>query len=460
MSTVHSLHNISSNCFSNTHCSYFAFSVLCLSSQPQRLISFTMAEQRNIIVLGASFAGLPTTHYIMKHIVPVLKKSKTDAKYHVYLINPSSDWWFRVASPRVAASTTRMKAEQILFDVREGLKQYSQNDLTFIEGTATGVSEQNCEITYQRSQASTEETLSYHALIIATGSRTYHQAFSMSGDTQSTLSSIKSTNSKILTAKDIIISGGGPTSVEFAGEVAEHLNGKPSWFSKPTQNANITLITSSSKLLPTLRPAIASGAEAKLRALGVSVLYNERVVDSQETEGRTTVTLSKGNKLETDLYIPAHGVLPNSSFLPAHLLDEKNYLLTNPQTLRVDAAGQRVYSIGDVASYSHNSVLDVMNALPVLFTNLKRDLLSYNPMLPDEKPRGKDRLYVRSEKEMQLVPIGSGGGVGAIMGWRVPSWFVWMIKGRDFLVGMSGGPTARGESVKKEVVWSREEAAI
>ncbi|KZM23537.1 uncharacterized protein EKO05_0011276 [Ascochyta rabiei] len=419
-----------------------------------------MTEQRNIVVLGASAAGLQSTHYIMKHILPALKQSKKDAKYHVYLINPSSDWWFRVASPRVAASTTRMPAEKILFDIRPGLKQYSKDDITFIEGTATGVSEQSRAVTYRRSQAATEETLPYHALIVATGSKTYHQAFSMSADTRTTLDSIKYTNEKVRTAKDIVIVGGGPTALEFAGEVAEHRNGKPGFFSKVSRKTNITLITASNKLLPALRPAIAKAAEAKLKALGVEVLYNQRVVDTQTSGEHTIITLSKGDKLEADLYVPAHGVQPNSSFLPAHLLDDRKYLKVNESTLRVDAAGPRVYSVGDVASYSRNSLVDIINSLPVLFVNLKRDLLSYNAMLPDEKPKGKDRLYVRDNKEMQLVPIGSGGGVGAVMGWKVPSWFVWMMKSRDFMVGMSGAPTVNGDSMKKEIPWTKAEAAI
>lgn len=417
-----------------------------------------MTEQRNIVVLGASAAGLQSTHYIMKHILPTLKQSKKEAKYHVYLINPSSDWWFRVASPRVAASTTRMASKKILFDIRPGLKQYSQDDITFIEGTATALSESARAVTYRRAGSTSEETISYHALIVATGSKTYHQAFSMSADTQTTLNSIKYTNEKVRTAKDIVIVGGGPTAVEFAGEVAEHRNGKPSWFSKVSKKTNITLITASDKLLPALRPAIAKAAEAKLAALGVEVLYKQRVTDTQAVGDRTIITLAKGDRLEADLYVPAYGVEPNSSFLPAHLLDDKNYLATNEQTLRVDAAGPRVYAIGDVASYSRNSIIDIMGSFPVLFVNLKRDLLAYDAVVPDEKPKGKDRLYVREEKEMQIVPIGSGGGVGAVMGWKVPSWFVWMLKGRDFMVGMSGVPTANGDSMKKEIPWTKEEA--
>jgi hypothetical protein len=47
-----------------------------------------------------------------------------------------------------------------------------------------------------------------------------------------------------------------------------------------------------------------------------------------------------------------------------------------------------------------------------------------------------------------------------LMGWRVPSWLVWMVKGRDYMLGMSGLPMVKGDKSNKEVVWSAEEAAI
>ncbi|CAE7188366.1 hypothetical protein PTNB85_07588 [Pyrenophora teres f. teres] len=419
-----------------------------------------MSEQRNIVVLGASGAGLQATHYILKHILPVLK-ANSDAKYHVYTISPSSKWYFRVASPRVAASTTRMPTEQVMFDIPDGFKQYSNEDFTFIEAAATGLDTSARHVLYTINKGQENEVLSYHALIVATGSNTYFPAFSMSMDAQSTLDSITSTNEKVSSAQKIIIVGGGPTAVEFAGEVAEHRNGKPGWFSKVVPKTEITLLTADKQLLPGLRPAIAKSAEQKLKALGVEVIYNTRVTDSSPTkEGRTSVALENGQQLEADLYVPAFGVQPNSSWMPKELLNEKGYLITNDATLRVDSAGPRVYAFGDIASYSRNNFWDIMNGLPVLATNLKRDLLSYNPMLPDEKPKGKDRLYKLDTSESMVVPIGSGGGVGAVMGWRVPSVFVWLLKGRDYLLGMSGMPTVNGAKVKKEVKWTKEEAAI
>jgi NADH dehydrogenase FAD-containing subunit len=418
-----------------------------------------MSEQRNIIVLGASAAGLQATHYILKHILPALK-AKNDAKYHVYAISPSSYWYFRFASPRVAASTERMSTEQVMFDLHDAFKQYSQDDFTFVEASATGLDTSARKVLYRSKKGTEDQALPYHALIVATGSNTYFPAFSMSADAQDTLDSIASTNEKVASAKKIVIVGGGPTAVEFAGEVAEQRNGKPGWFSKVEPKVEIALITSDQKLLPGLRPAIAEKAERKLNALGVEIIYNMRVTESSSTkDGRTAVTLKNGDKLDADLYVPAYGVQPNSSWLPKDLLNDKGYLTTD-STLRVDAAGPRVYGFGDIGSYSRNNAFDIMNGLPVLAVNLKRDLLAYDPAHPDEKPKGKDREFKLDTRESMAVPIGSGGGVGAIMGWKLPSFIVWLLKGRDYMLGMSGLPTVNGDRVKKEIQWTAEEAAI
>jgi NADH dehydrogenase FAD-containing subunit len=301
-----------------------------------------------------------------------------------------------------------------------------------------------------------EEDLSYHALVVATGSKTTDPVFSMHTDSAALIDAIRTRNIKLQSARDIIIVGGGATGVETAGEIGELKNGVPSRFGTPTRNANITLITAANQLVPQLRPALGRLAEEKLKRLGVDVVYNTRIVDvSDSKNGRTTVTLAKGRSIDVDLYIPAHGVTPNSSFIPASLLTESGYLKTNPKTLRVDAAGPRVYAIGDIASYSRNCYLDIYDSSPTLFVNLKRDLLSY----PNEKPKGKDRLFTPNMKEMQCVPIGSTGGVGALMGWRMPNWMVWLLKARDYMTSMGQDAHARGDKVK-EVEWTNEEAAI
>ena len=132
------------------------------------------------------------------------------------------------------------------------------------------------------------------------------------------------------------------------------------------------------------------------------------------------------------------GVQPLSDYAPAHLKDSRGYIVQNTTTLRVDAAGSRVYALGDVGTYSTQGIMEILSGIPVVATNMKRDLLASHSH-PDAKPEGKDREYVANLKETQLVPVGRSKGVGAVFGWRLPSFLVWLIKGRDYMVPKAGG---------------------
>ena len=162
---------------------------------------------------------------------------------------------------------------------------------------------------------------------------------------------------------------------------------------------------------------------------------------------KTTVTLEDGRTMEADLYIPVFGTVPNSGFVgdESGLLTEDGRVKTNASTLRVDGAGPRVYAVGDVARYSRPAIHLLMEAIPVLCTNVKRDLLAaeggreeVGSVEAGRKVEGKDRVYVEDKRETQLVPIGTWKGVGSVMGWRVPAWFVWAIKGRDYWLWATG----------------------
>ncbi|KAF1961592.1 hypothetical protein CC80DRAFT_194526 [Byssothecium circinans] len=424
-----------------------------------------MTQHRNIVILGASFGGIQSAQYISKHLLPVLNAKHT-THYHLYIINPSADFFFRNASPRTAVSTTRLPTENILVPLSEIFAPLPKSDFTFIQASASGLDTAARTVSYRRTDDgknhAEEEKLEYHALIIATGTRTHHPAFSLLS-TETTKSAIEATNQAIATAKSIIVSGGGPTGVETAAEIGEHVNGKPGWFSTPTRKVPVTLITAADQLLPTLRPSIAKEAERKLKALGVDVVYNTRVENAVEgKDGRKTIVLelSNGENLQTDVYIPAHGVLPNSSYLPRALLTPTSYLSTNPLTLRVDVAGPRVYALGDISSASRNTLIELNEMMPVLFTNLKRDLFSFNPADPGKKAPGKDREYKKIEKEMLGVSVGSAGGVGAVFGWRIPSWVVWLLKSRDMMSGNGVKWTREGKNVAKEFLWKGEEVVV
>ena len=243
----------------------------------------------------------------------------------------------------------------------------------------------------------------------------------------------------------VIISGGGPAGIETAGELGQYLNGRAGWFSSKLASPKviITVVTAGRNILPALRPSIAEKAEDLLAKLGVTVIKNARVtavyppdVGTASVITKATLTLDNGKTLEADLYIPATGTKPNSGFVDEALLTVDGRIDTNASTLRVDKAGPRIYAVGDVASYARPAVHLTMNAIPVVGANIKRDLLLAAG--EDEKSVGEDRVYKEDTRETQLVPIGKSKGVGAVMGWQVFSFLVWLIKGRDYWLWTTG----------------------
>ncbi|KAL1586878.1 hypothetical protein WHR41_03979 [Cladosporium halotolerans] len=382
-----------------------------------------MSETRNIVIVGANFAGLSAAHYIAKHTLPKLAGSK-DAKYVLHIVSESTHFWWHIGAPRAIVSVKEAPHEKYFLPVMDGFKQYPQlkDSITFHHGSATGIDTESRTITYKPSGSEASESLPYYALVIATGIRSPTAATTLHGDHTISMKALEEMNSRLASATEIVVGGGGPIAVETAGEIGSHLKGK----------ARITLVAGGDKLLPVLRPALAQKAQSQLEKLGVTVLYKTKVTGTTETaDGKTEVHLSNGKSMTADAYVPAVGVTPNTSFVPDALKKASGHVDANPLTLRVDAAGPRVYALGDVAGADKGGVLNLYNAVPVFGANFSHDVLKDAGVtsVPAE------RQYKRNDAETQVVPVGPKGGVGAFNGWKTPGFMVSMIKGKDYMAG-------------------------
>lgn len=210
---------------------------------------------------------------------------------------------------------------------------------------------------------------------------------------------------------------------------------------------------------------------------------------STPTPTTTNILLSNGTNILADAYIPCTGVVPNTQFAPSHLHDPRGYLLTHNKSLRVERAGPRTFAVGDVASYSQNYLGDVYPAVGVVMHNLEMDLLRFevssspggggggggkinskgnrrrkrssmtffggsamtangeNEKGDDDEDNDhteqvehlQDQEYVQRIKEDCIVcPVTRFGGVGSWMGTRLPSWVVYLFKGRRYRMGEKG----------------------
>jgi NADH dehydrogenase FAD-containing subunit len=354
----------------------------------------------------------------------------------------------RPGCPRALISDEMFPQEKFFVSIPKVFEQYPKGSFRFIHGTATELDHTGRTVSISLATGNTTEKLDFYALVIATGASTSSPLLGLTGDHDEEFLRTNWTafRKALPIAKSIVIAGGGPAGIETAGELGEFLNGRAGYFSAKLAESKvaITVVSAGSNIFPALRPSIAKKAEDFLVKVGVTIVKNMRVkavtphgagTDSAIATA-ATLTLDDGKSLEADLYIPATGTTPNTGFINSALLTPDGRVDTNASTLRVDKAGPRVYAIGDAASYSRPAIHILTVAIPILCANIKRDLLLAAGK--EESSVGGDRTFKEDTRETQLVPIGKSKGVGAAMGYALPSFMVWLIKGRDYWLWTTG----------------------
>ena len=391
----------------------------------EKKMTMTGEKVHNIVVLGASFAGLGITHKLLQKVIPTLPRSSS---FRVTLVTESTHFLYTVGTPRTMMGGSKYPLSTTLIPIEQGLKQYSSPALTIIYGSVTHLEPSNRTITVVKRDVGTPEPISYDTLVIATGSTSNSALWSLKGGHQQTVDALVDLQARMPAAKSVLLVGGGAVGVESTGEIAfRYGKGK-------TDAKQITLISGADRLLSSsLRPAIGRQAQGYLEAMGVKVRHGLKI-DSTEVarDGSTTARFSDGTSMNVDIFIDCTGRTANTSFMPPGMLDSRKRIVVN-EYLRVKGAGDRVYAFGDAASLSKGGALDIQFSLPALMANMECDLGGH----------AQAKAYVPSDKEMQLVPVGPKKGVGAAFGWKLPSWVIWLLKSRTFFLDKAE-PTVMG----------------
>lgn len=479
-----------------------------------------------IVVLGASYAGITAVHNIISHVLPEVSTDKFS--YRIVVVSPSTHLYWNISGPRALVSDALIPHSDSFQPVSKGLDQYPAGLVEFIQAGVTSIDTRSRTITVARVESddlheacaghdqslksktgtllskaknraadamvnmsgvsSPTDTsrnfanepgfdasddifeMSYHALIIATGSTAHSPLLSLRGPHTNTRAALDSFHARLPTADTVVIAGGGPSGVETAGQISywynlpegpltlknrsmlsrlAHMGERPGPHAK-----KVILLSSSARVLPYLDEATSRKALKQLTSLGVRVVCGIRAEGASVhgATGRTTLRLSNGTTMQCDLFVPCTGVNPNTQFIPpdSPLLDAEGYIATTPEpsTLRVDvpaglmplagrgegrsptaaaaadtpdafggnvAAAARVYALGDCAAYSKNCILDVYIAIPVLVQNVTNDLKAHQQAFMNpyggnageiQELQRQDAVYAPDPRDSQLCPIG------------------------------------------------------
>ena len=94
----------------------------------------TPTSQKKIIILGGSYAGISTAHYLLKHAIPHVPDKDS---YEIIIVSPSPKIMCRPASPRAMISDDMFPQEKLFVSIPKVFAQYPKSSFSFIHGTAT-----------------------------------------------------------------------------------------------------------------------------------------------------------------------------------------------------------------------------------------------------------------------------------------------------------------------------------
>jgi NADH dehydrogenase FAD-containing subunit len=160
----------------------------------------------NIVILGGSYAGISIAHRILKH-------TPKDGLEKVTMISPNTDIYWNMATPRAAAGV--YGDEKIFRPIAPGFEQYGDR-FEFVVGSA-----ESLDVVAKTVKLADGQKLHYDILVLATGSRTKAPTvFKGVGSTEDVKEALRLFKEEVKSAQTILISGGGPTGIEFSAEVA------------------------------------------------------------------------------------------------------------------------------------------------------------------------------------------------------------------------------------------------
>lgn len=362
---------------------------------------------KTIVVLGVGIAAAPLIRQIMRNVV--LKEKD----YNMIVVAPNTHFHWPIAMPRVVVPG-QLADDKAMIDLRPFFKEYPADKFEFVQGVASAMDPASNTVDVLLSSGASR-TINYHTLVVATGTSSKdNMPWKSMGDTEHTKSRLREVQEQIKNAKSIVIAGGGQTGSETAGELGFE-------YSKEGRKEVYFIYNDSLPLAPPVMDSVRKQTKTELEKLKVKLVPNTKVTNVEYSGNDTILTLTssdgKTRTLTTQAYLPTTGGTPNSSFVPAALLDSEGYI---NQTASLQAKGyNNIFVIGDIgnlegskAGVADAQTVHLIKALPIYLKG------------------GAMPVYTPSTKVMVGITLGRSRGTGQMGSFKVFSFLIHYAKGR------------------------------
>lgn len=323
-----------------------------------------MAEQ--IVILGAGYGGLKVAHILDELLFGNESLHKEYCNFHkdykIVLIDKNDYHTLMTQLYQPAAGTKELNGSRIPM-----MRILNERNIKFVKGHIDGVDFENRHVIVNQT-----EKIPFKYLVNALGNEAEH--FNIPGLKENSISlnslnnaaKIKSRVDKVVadlasaTEKQatFVIGGGGLTGVEFAGELADHLQEMQYVLKIKPEQYKIILVEGSPHLLPGLSSTTYKYAEKALKKLGVEVI----TADLIKKATAETVYLASGREINYTEFIWAGGIKANGLSAKSGLKTDARGRVEVNEYLQCPE-DKHVYIIGDSAL-----VKDPRTGKPVIAT--------------------------------------------------------------------------------------------
>jgi NADH dehydrogenase len=377
-----------------------------------------------VLIVGGGFGGL-TTARALKH-APVEVTVVERENYHLF-------------QPLLyQAATAELSATDIAVSLREILSR--QRNARVVLGEVASVDlDRRCVTTDLRE-------VPYDFLVLATGAQPNYfgrDEWESSAPSPKSLAATLEIRRRVLTALEvadsiddpaerrllleIVVVGGGPTGVEFAGALADGRWGLTKTMrSIDLRQVRIHLVHAQSRVLPTFAEDISKKAAAQLERRGVILHLGRRVTEIDSTGA----TLDDGSRLEAATVIWTAGVRPAplARTLPGEHPHERVVVMPD-----LSLPGHpEVFAIGDMAHYEQDGV-PLPAVSPVAMQQGRAVARSIVSTL-----RSEPRAHFRYFDKGSMAQIGHYHAVAQVGRLHLSGFLAWSMWGLVHLYYLSG----------------------
>ncbi|KAK4151313.1 hypothetical protein C8A00DRAFT_36055 [Chaetomidium leptoderma] len=402
---------------------------------------------RTIVILGASYTGIPIAHYLLKHTAAKVKGLK------VIVVSPNTHLYWGIASVR-GILPDMLGDDKLFLPLAPAFTKYPSDQYELVTGLAERVDPVTSVVEVRGNDGSTR-TIQYDELVIATGSSFKgDMPFKNLSSTEKTKDALHAWAKRIESAQSIVVAGAGATGIELAGELGQEY--------AVTGKKQITLVCDQELPLGSkFKRDVRETAKKELERLKVKVITNAKVATPSSSATTTTLTLTQTKPsgkappttLQADLLIPTYGVTPNTAFLPPSMLDARGFV---KQTSLLRADGHdAIFVVGDAGNLQDPQAVhadqQMMHVVKLIEARVLRGVPGGNGKR-GEGVLSSETEYKPDGKILFAATLGRNRGTGQVGNWKVWSLMVWFMKGR-YLGTNVAGEFLKGEKTATGKAW-------